>query len=227
MTTSPSFRTVLGRVARGAPALLAAALLLLEAGCESRPPLVRVKLPEFQEGVTSKDEVLRKLGTPTLRFRSAGGDLLLRFWSGESEASIQGRLVGWRAQDAGVVRAASASFIFGEDGILKQQLASTAVLTIEGGNQGVHVGPQLDAEVMGKWQRGRTPMNQILAQLGEPAAQLLSFDGALVLVWMRMDFVQFLKAGVHSEFVAARFSESGTVEEFGLMGRNQAFAAFP
>ena len=222
-------KSVRSKVHLPTPHLLVLLLVLAATvtGCTSKPPLYRTRLPEFQDGETTLDDVVKKLGKPALLSRGADHRTLIRYVEGESEVSLETRLLGVRAENAGVLRMVSLSFIFDGKDRLQQQLVSTAVLPVTGGNHDVHVGPKLNAGVMGGWQRGRTTLNDVFAQLGEPVAQLLSLEGDLVQVWLRAELVPFDNSRIREECLAVRFSGDGRVEEFGLMSRNQAMRAFP
>ena len=200
---------------------------LFGAGCASNPELTRAKLPEFTEGKSTLVEILQRLGQPNLRVQDDSGRLLIRYFDSEQELTPEGKLMGWRAGNPGMLRVRAVSFLFGPNRVLQAQLNSYNVLVVDGGLDGVRAGRKLSPELTSGWRQNETSEHDLVAQLGDPAVQMLTLQRDLVLVWLRIEWPSPRSSERRADALAVRLTEDGKLAEYSLSGAEKVVGVFP
>jgi hypothetical protein len=202
-------------------------VVFLGAGCAGNPELTRAKLPEFTEGQTTLVEILQRLGQPNFRVQDGSGRLLIRYFDSEDELTPEGKLMGWRAGNPGMLRVRAVSFLFGPERVLQAQLNSYNVLSVEGGLDGVRAGRPLSPALTSGWRQNETSEHHLVAQLGDPAVQMLTLQRDLVLVWLRIEWPSPRSPQRRADALAVRLTEDGKLAEYSLTGAEKVAGVFP
>lgn len=202
-------------------------MALFGAGCASNPELTRAKLPEFTEGKTTLVDVLQRLGQPNFRVQDGSGRLLIRYFDSEDELTPEGKLMGWRAGNPGMLRVRAVSFLFGSDRVLQAQLNSYNVLAVDGGLDGVRAGRPLSPALTSAWRQNETSEHDLVAQLGDPAVQMLTLQRDLVLVWLRIEWPSPRSPQRRADALAVRLTDDGKLAEYSLTVAETVAGVFP
>lgn len=159
-------------------------LVVLFNGCSTPPGyLGYTKLPEFEDGKTTLQEVLSKMPAPSAGMRDPTGHTLTHWREALIEATPTGRLAGATVSEPIMVRCRNVSLHFDERGVLLRHLVSVALIPGRGNVSEMAFGPDIGPNELAWIKPGQTTEAELVQRLGPPAGQILTFADDLDLLW--------------------------------------------